>query len=81
MLLYGEQIGRLVRQVMPPGDGTPADDYPKLIQHALSRYVGGQLLFSVIMGATAGMTLYIFGLLGIFPDGSKYAFVFGASLA
>jgi predicted PurR-regulated permease PerM len=49
-----------------------------LIQHALSRYVGGQLLFSVIMGTTAGVTLYIFGLLGIFPDGSKYAFAFGA---
>jgi len=78
MLVYGEQIGRLVRQVMPKGDGTAADDYPKLIQHALSRYVGGQLLFSVIMGTTAGVTLYIFGLLGIFPDGSKYAFAFGA---
>jgi len=78
MLLYGEQIGRLVRQVMPPGDGTPVDDYPKLIQHALSRYVGGQLLFSVIMGTTAGVSLYVFGLLGIFPDGSKFAFAFGA---
>jgi len=78
MLLYGEKIGRLVRQVMPNGDGTPADDYPRLIQHALSRYVGGQLLFSLIMGATAGVVLYIFGLLGIFPDGSKYAFAFGA---
>jgi predicted PurR-regulated permease PerM len=78
MLIYGEQIGRLVRRVMPDGDGTPADDYPKLIQHALLRYVGGQLLFSVIMGATAGGALYIFGLLGIFPDGGKYAFAFGA---
>lgn len=78
MLVYGEQIGKLVRQVMPPGDGTPVDDYPKLIQHALSRYVGGQLLFSVIMGTTAGVSLYVFGLLGIFPDGSKFAFAFGA---
>jgi predicted PurR-regulated permease PerM len=29
------------------------------------------------MGATAGVALYIFGLLGIFPDGRKYAVVFG----
>jgi predicted PurR-regulated permease PerM len=78
MLIYGEPIGRLVRRVMPKGDGTPADDYPRLIQHALSRYVGGQLLFSLIMGATAGVSLYIFGLLGIFPDGRKFAFAFGA---
>jgi len=76
MLVYGEPIGRLVRRAMPDGDGTPADDYPTLIQHAVSRYVGGQLLFSFVMGASAGFALYVFGLLGIFPDGSKYAVAF-----
>jgi len=77
MLIYGERIGGLVRRTMPDGDGTRGDDYPTLVQHAVSRYVGGQLLFSVIMGTTAGLALYIFGLLGIFPDGSRYAVVFG----
>jgi len=77
MLLYGEHIGGLVRKAMPDGDGTRADDYPTLVQHAVSRYVGGQLLFSVIMGTTCGVALYIFGLLGIFPDGGHYAVVFG----
>jgi predicted PurR-regulated permease PerM len=77
MLIYGQSIGRIVRRAMPPGDGTPADDYPLLAQHAVSRYVGGQLLFSVIMGASAGVALYIFGLLGIFPDGRSYALAFG----
>jgi predicted PurR-regulated permease PerM len=77
MLLYGQQIGALARRVMPPGDGSRADDYPTLVQRAVSRYVGGQLLFSAIMGASAGFSLYIFGLLGIFPDGSKYALAFG----
>jgi predicted PurR-regulated permease PerM len=77
MLVYGERIGALVRRGMPPGDGTPADDYPTLVQHAISRYVGGQLLFSLIMGTTAGVSLYLFGVLGIFPDGSRYAVVFG----
>jgi predicted PurR-regulated permease PerM len=76
MLLYGERIGRLVRRAMPAGDGTPADDYPTLTQHAVSRYVGGQLLFSFVMGASAGLALYIFGVLGIFPDGRKYAVAF-----
>jgi predicted PurR-regulated permease PerM len=77
MLIYGQSIGKLVRQAMPPGDGTPADDFPVLAQHAVSRYVGGQLLFSVIMGASTGVALYLFGVLGIFPDGRSYALAFG----
>lgn len=77
MLIYGERIGALVRRAMPDGNGTPADDYPILVQHAVSRYVGGQLLFSVLMGASAGVSLYVFGLIGIFPDGRKYALAFG----
>jgi putative heme transporter len=81
MLLYGQQIGALVRRIMPAGDGSKADDYPLLVQRAVSRYVGGQLLFSAIMGASAGLSLYIFGVIGIFPDGSKYALAFGVFYA
>jgi putative heme transporter len=76
MLLYGERIGALARRVMPDGDGTRADDYPSLVQRAVSRYVGGQLLFSLVMGASTGLALYVFGETGIFPDGSKYAIAF-----
>jgi predicted PurR-regulated permease PerM len=77
MLLYGRQIGALVRRLMPDGDGSRADDYPLQVQRAVSRYVGGQLLFSTIMGVSAGLSLYIFGVVGIFPDGRKYALAFG----
>jgi predicted PurR-regulated permease PerM len=80
VLLYGSHIGRLVRRFMPDGNGTRADDFPTLVQVAVSRYVGGQLLFSLIMGTTAGIALYIFGVLGIFPAGSKYAVGFGVFL-
>jgi predicted PurR-regulated permease PerM len=78
MLVYAEGIGDLVRRVMPPGDGTPEDDYPTRVQRAVSSYVRGQLLFSLIMGATAAVALWIFGVVGIFPDGSRYALAFGA---
>ncbi len=81
MLIYGPEIGRLVRRLMPPGDGTPADDFPTLVQSALARYVGGQLVFSFIMGTTVAIALYIFGVLGIFPDGKTYAVVFGIFFA
>jgi predicted PurR-regulated permease PerM len=77
MLLHGPRIGALVRRAMPEGDGTRADDYPYLVQRAVSRYIGGQLAFSVVMGASAGISLYLFGVLGIFPDGRKYALALG----
>ncbi|MDQ4124781.1 MAG: AI-2E family transporter, partial [Actinomycetota bacterium] len=77
MLLYGPRIGRLVRSVMPPGDGTPEDDYPSRVQKAVSGYVRGQILFSTIMGASAGVALWIYGTLGIFPQGKEYALAFG----
>jgi predicted PurR-regulated permease PerM len=77
MLVYGQHIGALVRRLMPDGDGSKTDDYPHLVQRAVSRYVGGQLLFSTVMGASAGISLYIFGVLGIFPDGQTYAVAFG----
>jgi predicted PurR-regulated permease PerM len=81
MLLYGEKIGGLIRRLMPDGDGSKADDYPHLVQRAVSRYVGGQLLFSTVMGASTGIALYVFGLLGIFPDGRTYAVAFAVFYA
>jgi predicted PurR-regulated permease PerM len=78
MLLYGERIGAFVRSIVPRGDGTPEDDYPTRVQGAVFGYVRGQLLFSVIMGTSAGIALWIMGSLGVFPDGKTYALVFGA---
>jgi predicted PurR-regulated permease PerM len=80
MLVYGQRIGAIVRRLMPGGGDDADDDYPRLVQRAVSRYVGGQLLFSVVMGTTAGLALYLFGVLGIFPAGRTYAVAFGAFL-
>jgi predicted PurR-regulated permease PerM len=76
MLLYGQQIGALARRVLPPGDGTPDDDYPTRITRAVAGYVRGQLLFSLAMGAGAGIGLYVYGAVGIFPEGKTYALAF-----
>jgi predicted PurR-regulated permease PerM len=78
MLIYGERIGTMVRSVMPPGDGTEADDFPTRIQRAVGGYLRGQLFFSLAMGLGAGLGLYVFGATGVFPDGKTYAFAFGA---
>jgi len=77
LLVYGREIGDLVRRIMPPGDGTPEDDFPLLVQRAVFGYVRGQLLFSAIMGTSAGVSLWIIGTIGIFPSGAHYAVFFG----
>ena len=77
LLVYGKQIGELARRIMPPGDGTLEDDYPLLIQQAVFGYVRGQVLFSLVMGASAALSLWIFGITGIFPAGQRYALFFG----
>jgi predicted PurR-regulated permease PerM len=77
LLVYAGAIGDLVRRCMPPGDGTPDDDYPLLVQRAVSGYVRGQLLFSFVMGLGAAVVSLLLGVTGLFPDGSKYAVFFG----
>jgi predicted PurR-regulated permease PerM len=78
MLIYGDRIGAVVRGLVPPGDGTPEDDFPTRVQASLFGYVRGQVLFSLIMGTSAGLMLFCLGSLGIFPEGKTYAVAFGA---
>jgi predicted PurR-regulated permease PerM len=78
MLIYAPAIGRLVRKAMPPGDGTASDDFPTLAQRAVYGYVRGQLLFSLVMGTSAGLLMWAYGALGVFEDGGRYALAFGA---
>jgi predicted PurR-regulated permease PerM len=78
MLLYADRIGALVRRVMPPGDGSPEDDYPTRVQRAVGGYLRGQLLFSLLMGLGAGIGCWVLGKLGVFNAGDDYALAFGA---
>src|ERR671936_667100 len=51
------------------------------MEHALASYVRGQVLVSLIIGASAGFGLWLLGLLGWLPGGQKYALLFGAFVA
>src|SRR3954468_4564283 len=77
MLVYATEIGDGIRRVMPPGDGTPEDDFPSRVQRAVAGYIRGQLLFSLIMGASATLVMWILGVVGIFEAGKTYAVFFG----
>jgi predicted PurR-regulated permease PerM len=77
MLIYGDRIGSITRSVVPPGDGSPEDDFPTRVQGALFGWVRGQFLFCLIMGTSAGLMLWVLGSFGIFPEGKTYAIAFG----
>ncbi len=63
LLVYARPIGELVRKLLPPGDGTPADDYPLLVPARGSPATcAGQLMFSLIMGGSAGVIMVLFRL-------------------
>jgi predicted PurR-regulated permease PerM len=48
------------------------------MEEAVASYVKGQFLLSLIIGVSVGLGLWILGLVGLFPNGGKYAAAFGA---
>src|SRR5947207_3692842 len=78
MLLGMERFTRFVDRRFPPHGGRPL---VSRIEHALVAYVRGQVLLSLIIGTSAGLGLYAFGLAGLLPNGQTYALVFGGWVA
>ena len=79
LLLYGERIGAAVREHRcPRATARRRTTSRPALQRAVLGYVRGQTLFSLIMGTSAGVMLFVLGSLGIFPDGKTYALAFGA---
>jgi predicted PurR-regulated permease PerM len=48
------------------------------MEQAVASYVKGQFLLSLIIGVSSGLGLWILGLVGLMPNGGRYAAVFGA---
>jgi predicted PurR-regulated permease PerM len=79
MLLDLSRLGRVVNRRFPPRPG----EQPLLlsIESALASYVRGQAALSLIIGASAGVGLWLLGALGLLPHGQQYALLFGAWVA
>ena len=75
MLLDFPRLGAAIDRRFPPS----AESDPLLIrmEHSLTSYVKGQALVSLIIGTSAGIGLWLLGVLGLLPHGQKYALVFG----
>jgi predicted PurR-regulated permease PerM len=78
MLLGMDRFSRFIDRRFPPHRGPPL--VPR-IEHALVAYVRGQVALSLIIGTSAGLGLYVFGLVGLLPNAETYALVFGAWVA
>ena len=78
MLLGMGRFARFIDRRFPPYGGRPL---VSRVEHALVAYVRGQALLSLIIGTSAGLGLYAFGLAGLLPNGQTYALVFGGWVA
>jgi predicted PurR-regulated permease PerM len=78
MLLGMDRFARFTDRRFPPHGGRPL---VSRIEHALAAYVRGQVALSLIIGTSAGLGLYAFGLVGLLPNGQTYALVFGGWVA
>jgi len=77
MLLDARRIGRFVVEHFPTGSRADGREYLTLTQSAVVRYMQAQILLSVAIGTGTGLTMWVLGVTGVFPSGSKYAVAFG----
>jgi len=79
MLLDMQRLAAAIDRRFPPLPGTRPLMWR--MENALVSYVKGQLLLSLIIGTSAGVGLWIFGMTGLLPGGTTYALLFGAFVA
>ncbi|HEU5279255.1 MAG TPA: AI-2E family transporter [Gaiellaceae bacterium] len=79
MLLDFPRLEARIERRFPPEPGSVS--LLRRMEHSLTSYIKGQSLVSLIIGTSAGVGLWLFGVLGWLPHGQKYALLFGAWVA
>lgn len=74
MLLDAPRIAKFAQRI----GGPSAAQFLRRTEHTLVQYVKAQTLVSLIIGVSAGLVLWIFGVTGLFPQGATYAALFAA---
>jgi predicted PurR-regulated permease PerM len=77
MLLDGRRIGRFIAGRFPTHSQADGEEYVGRAQGAVVDYVKAQLLLSAVLGTSVGLAMWLLGVTGVFPNGSKYALFFG----
>lgn len=74
MLLDMPRLEGAIDRRFPPAGGSPLT---LRIERALAGYVRGQVILSVVIGASAGSGMWALGKLGLVPGADRYALLFG----
>jgi len=76
MLLDMPRLSRAVDRRFPPHPGS--EPLIARMERALAGYVKGQVLLSLIIGTSAGLGMWVLGILGWVPRADRYALLFGS---
>jgi predicted PurR-regulated permease PerM len=76
MLLDFPRLERTFNRRFPPQAGS--DSLLIRMELSLTSYVRGQVIVSLIIGTSAGIGIWLLGVLGWLPGGQKWALLFGA---
>jgi predicted PurR-regulated permease PerM len=79
MLLDMHRLTRALDRRFPPRPGT--DSLVVRVERALASYVRGQFLLSLIIGASAGLGIWLLGITGAVPNVDQYALLFATWVA
>lgn len=79
MLLDAPRISRFAASLFPPTSGM--DQLFARMERSLFRYAIGQTLASLVMGVSAAVALWLFGVTGLWDAGDDYAILFGVIVA
>jgi predicted PurR-regulated permease PerM len=79
MLLDFPRLEAAIGRRFPPHPGS--DSLLARMERSLASYVKGQALVSLIIGTSAGIGIWLLGVIGALPHGQKYALLFGAWVA
>jgi predicted PurR-regulated permease PerM len=75
MLLDMHRLAAAVDRRFPPHPGTTP--LIERMEQALASYVKGQFALSLIIGVSAGFGIWMLGVVGLMPNGGRYAVLFG----
>ena len=76
MLLDAHRLSAALHRLFPRRHDDE-DDLITRCERALISYVKGQTMVSLVIGGTAGVSMWVLGVLGIFEGGQDYAVAFG----
>ena len=75
MLLDMDRLAAAADRRFPPAPGTVP--LVERMERALASYVKGQLALSLIIGVSSGVGVWVLAMVGLFPNGQRYALLFG----